>query len=535
MRSDQNLVRTIRSTIRHNAAKPALLDGDRQFTWADFGARIAKLAGALNSAGVRCGGSFAILSRNGFRAEELKWAGFWLGAVPVLVNWRLAPTEIAQILEDADCVHVFAETPFAEALSHDALRAWSSKATVFGDASGPAAQLYESLLSDSNPAEPADPDPDDDAILIYTGGTTGRSKGVRLSHNNILSNALAFGLGVGARRDDVYMHAAPMFHSADLLALPWFLQGSPQCYLPAFSPQAFLQLIARHRVGAVITVPTMLIASVTHPAFKSADLSSLRTLIYGAAPMSLEWIDRVSAAFPDADFFNCYGLTETAPDLTIFDAKEFRAAIDDMRETGARSGPLLSVGKPNLLNEIRVIDGSGSEVAAGVTGEIVARGPNIMQGYLNLPEETSAAWKDGWFRTGDVGYIDDDGYVYLLDRLKDMVISGGENIYSTEVEAALNRHPDVAEVAVIGVPDEVLGETVMAAVVARSDTQPTREELSRHCREWIGGFKIPRQFVFVESLPKSALGKVLKASLRKQFSALPIHPEAQRSEPRNAA
>jgi long-chain acyl-CoA synthetase len=519
MTSQQNLVRTVRSTIRHNASRPAMLDADRRLTWQEFGSRIAKLAGAMHSKGIGVGRRYAIVSRNGFRTEELKWAGFWLGAIPILVNWRLAAAEIAPILADAECVQVFAESTFAGLFEDPALTGWAARTTIFGNANGADAAVYEDLIASSQPAAAADPAPDSDAIVIYTGGTTGRSKGVRLSHANILANALAFGLGVGARRDDVYLHAAPMFHSADLLALPWMLQGAPQCYLPAFSPSAFLELIATHRVGAVITVPSMLIATLSNPAFATADLSSLRVLIYGAAPMSVEWIDRVSAALPHVAFLNCYGLTETAPDLTIFAADEFRAAIERMRATGDRTGPLMSVGKPNLLNEIRVIDKNGREVGPGICGEIVARGPNMMQGYLNLPDETRTALQDGWFHTGDVGYIDDAGYVYLVDRMKDMVISGGENVYSTEVEAALHRHPEIAEAAVVGVPDEVLGEAVVAALVAKPTAQPSPEELARHCRTLIGGFKVPKQFIFVDALPKSALGKVLKSSLRQQIAA----------------
>jgi long-chain acyl-CoA synthetase len=519
MSSEQNLVRTIRSTIRHNASRPAMLDGDNSLTWQEFGTRVPKLAGALAAKGVGLGARYAIVSRNGFRTEELKWAGFWLGAIPILVNWRLAAAEIAPILADAQCVHVFAESTFAGLFEDPALSGWRARTTIFGNANGPDAAVYEDLIAASQAAAAADPAPDSDAIVIYTGGTTGRSKGVRLSHANILANALAFGLGVGARRDDVYLHAAPMFHSADLLALPWMLQGAPQCYLPAFSPVAFLELIARHRVGAVITVPSMLIATLSNPAFAGADLSSLRLLIYGAAPMSVEWIDRVSAALPHVAFLNCYGLTETAPDLTIFAADEFRAAIEHMRATGDRSGRLMSVGKPNLLNEIRVIDKNGRELGPGICGEIVARGPNIMQGYLNLPNETAAALQDGWFHTGDVGTIDEAGYVYLVDRLKDMVISGGENVYSTEVEAALHRHPEIAEAAVVGVPDEVLGEAVVAALVTKPTARPSPDELTRHCRTLIGGYKVPKQFIFVDALPKSALGKVLKSSLRQQFAA----------------
>lgn len=517
MPNDMNLVRALQSTIRHNGPQPAMRDDERSYTWAEFGARVARLAGALRSFGVAPGGRFAALSRNGFRMEELKWAGLWLGAAPVAINWRLAPSEIADILDDAAPAHVFVESVFREAFTHPALAAWRAKAFAFGAASGPDAEPYERMVADAPALAAQDPDPGEDAILYYTGGTTGRSKGVRLTHANILSNALAFGLGVGARRDQSYLHAAPMFHSADLLSLSWLLQGAPQCFLPAFSPQAFLDAIARHRVGAVVTVPTMLIGTISHAAFAAADLSSLRILVSGGAPLPAEWVDRVAAAFPQVDFLNCYGLTETSPDLTVFDPREFRAAIARARETGAR-GPAASVGKPNLLNELRVVDAEGVELPPGAVGEVVARGPNIMTSYLNRPDETAAAWRGGWFHTGDAGYIDEAGYVYLVDRLKDVVISGGENVYSSEVEAALFRHPAVAEAAVIGAPDALLGETVMAIVVPRPGERPTEADLTRHCREALGGFKVPRHYAFVDALPKSPLGKVLKTALRQQFA-----------------
>jgi len=492
-----------------------MLDVARTYTWNEFGDRIGRAAGALTALGVAKGGRFAVLARNGFRQEELKWAGFWLGAVPVPVNWRLAPPEIAHILDDAEASCLLVENHFHGVLDHPAMSGWKAKATVIGDIAGPALGGYEEMLARAPAAPPADPAPDDDAMLIYTGGTTGRSKGVRLTHQNIVSNGVAFGLGVSARREQTYLHAAPMFHSADLLAMGWFLQGAPQCFLPAFSPDSFFAAIEQFRVGAVVTVPTMLIAAISSPNMAKADLSSLRTLIYGAAPMAVEWIDQVARAFPTVGLSNSYGLTETAPDLTIFDPFEFRAEIERARASGDRTGPLTSVGKPNVLNEVKVVGSDGAEVKAGEIGELLARGPNIMKGYWKRPEETEAALKDGWLHTGDVARIDADGYVYLLDRMKDMVITGGENVYSSEVEAVLYRHPDVAEAAVIGVPDARLGETVMAVIVLKPGTSLTEEQITVHCRQTLGGYKIPRRIAFVEQLPKSAMGKVLKTELRK--------------------
>jgi len=512
-----NLVRALRAVIRHNGPRPAMLDVARSYSWSEFGERVGRAAGALKALGVDPGARFAVLARNGFRFEELKWAGFWLGAVPVPINWRLAPPEIAATLEDAGAAALLVENHFQSVLDHEAMKAWKGKATVIGDAAGPSLGAYEDRIARAAALPPADPAPDDDAMLIYTGGTTGRSKGVRLTHANIVANGVAFGLALGARRDQPFLHAAPMFHSADLLAMGWFLQGAAQCFLPAFSPTAFLEAIQQFRVGAVVTVPTMLIATVSDPAFAKFDHSRLKTLIYGAAPMAVEWIERVAKAFPEVNFSNSYGLTETAPDLTVFDPGEFRAAIQKTLATGDRTGPLTSVGKPNVLNEIKIVTPDGKEAKPGETGELLARGPNIMKGYWNRPEETAAALRDGWLHTGDVARIDEEGYVYLLDRLKDMVITGGENVYSSEVEAVLYRHPAVAEAAVIGVPDAKLGETIMAVIVPKPGTTPTEDEIAQHCRQSLGGYKIPRRFAFVERLPRSAMGKVLKTSLRDTY------------------
>jgi long-chain acyl-CoA synthetase len=513
-----NLVRALRAVIRHNGPRPAMLDVAKTYSWNEFGERVARAAGALQTLGVEKGARFAVLARNGFRFEELKWAGFWLGAVPVPINWRLAPSEIAMTLDDSGATALLVENHFQSVLGHEALKTWKSKATVIGDIAGPSLGAYEEMIARAAPPPPADPAPDDDAMLIYTGGTTGRSKGVRLTHENIVSNGVAFGLAIGARREQIYLHAAPMFHSADLLSMGWLLQGAAQCFLPAFSPPAFLDAIRQFRVGAVVTVPTMLIATIAHPDFGKYDLSSLRTLIYGAAPMAIEWIERVAKAFPDVNFSNSYGLTETAPDLTVFDPQDFRAAIQKAIVTGDRAGPLSSVGKPNALNEIRIVRPDGSEAKPGESGELLARGPNIMKGYWNRPEETAAALRDGWLHTGDVARIDAEGYVYLLDRLKDLVITGGENVYSSEVEAVLHRHPDVAEAVIIGVPDAKLGETIMAVIIPRPGAAPTEEQITLHCRQSLGGYKIPRRFAFVEKLPRSAMGKVLKNELRKTYA-----------------
>jgi len=506
----RSLPQVLQNTIASNANRTAILDESGSLTWRGFGDRVALTAGWLRSLGLEPGHRFAIVARNTPLHEELKWAGFWIGAIPVPVNWRLAPPEIAHILEDADCKKAFVEPVFDGAFGDDALAPYRNRVVpLTGDHH---ASQGQSLIT------PHPADPDADALLLYTGGTTGQSKGVRLSHANIVSNGMAFGLAAGARRDDIFLHVAPMFHSADLLGTAWIMQGASHYYLPAFSPDGFLRAIEQFGVTATVTVPAILMAAVSHPAIRTADLSSLHTLIYGAAPMALEWILRAAHAFPDGCLSNCYGLTEVSPDLTVFDKSEFAAAIADIESGGSRDGPVTSVGKANVLNDLRVVDADGRDVPPGEVGELWARGPNIMKGYLNLPDETAAAFSDDWFRTGDVARIDADGYVYLLDRLKDLVITGGENVYTSEVEAALHRHPDVSEAAVIGVPDERMGEALVAVIIPQDGAQPDEADLVEHCRGLIGGYKIPRQYRFVEALPKSAMGKVLKGTLRETIA-----------------
>lgn len=499
----RNLPDVLKSTVAHNANRTAILGDGERLTWGQFGDRVARVAGVLHELGLEPGDRFAIFMRNGPAYDELKWGGFWAGCIPVPINWRLAPPEIRFILADAGCRHVFVEDDFAAVFERDGLRGFPVNLVRL-------ASDYVIARDGAAPRAAASIEPARDALVLYTGGTTGRSKGVRLSHINIVSNALAFGLGVGARRDDVFLHVAPMFHSADLLGTAWFMQGAAHCYLPDFTPAGFLQALEEYKVSATVTVPAILMATVTCPQLRETNLSCLRTLIYGAAPMALEWIERVSDAFPDGILWNCYGLTEVAPDLTLFDCAEFSAAI----ASGDPDGPVTSVGKPNVLNDLRVVDANGRDVPRGEAGELWARGPNIMNGYLNLPDATGDAFDGDWFKTGDVARIDRDGFVYLLDRLKDLVITGGENVYTSEIEAALHRHPDVSEAAVIGVPDERMGEALLAVIVARPGTTPTESDLIDHCRPLIGGYKIPRRYRFVDALPKSALGKVLKSDLR---------------------
>ena len=497
---------------RHFGRKAAMLDEESVWTWSEFSERVAVAAGLLQGLGIKPGERIAIHARNSIRFDELKWGAFHAGVVAVPVNWRLAPIEIAHILQDSACELVFVEADFVPIFDTPELAPWSDRLICLAGEATVNIANYNQLFETAKSVEPSKPSPEEDALILYTGGTTGRSKGVRLSHANIISCAAAFTLATRGQPDDTYLHLAPMFHSADLLGTGWMLMGAAHAYVPMFSPPAFLDAVSQYQVTTTIAVPTMLMMTLTDPAIESANTTSLRLMGFGASPMDPAWIKRTAAGFPHTKLFNCYGLTETAPDLTVFDPEEFQLAVANDLPT------LASVGKPNCFVDLKVIDSKGDDVAPGETGVLLARGPNITKGYLNLPEETSAALNNGWLRTGDIARIDDEGYVYLIDREKDLIISGGENVYSSEVETALYQHHDIHECAVIGTPDERLGQAVTAVIVVKPDSSLNSNAIIEHCRALIGGYKIPRRIEFVDAMPKNELGKILKNRLRDTYA-----------------
>jgi len=498
---------------RIHGRRPAVLDGDGMFTWVDFADRVARAAGVFHSLDLRRGERFAIVMRNSFRQAELLWAGYWSGIIPVPVNWRLSPAEIADILEDAECRLIAVEEEFLPVLESPVLAAWRDRVLKV-EASGGRKAEYEGLLATTAPVPPAPVLEHDDALLLYTGGTSGRSKGVRLSHHNILSNAWQIGLVGGVRATDVYSHVAPMFHAADLHGTMGFLMGCSHVYLPQFTAAAAAALIERYRVTIAHWVPMMIKLFTEAPDVTRHDLSSLRMLFYGSSPMPVEWMRAVCALFSGIELYHCYGLTETSPLLTILDSASFRSCL----ESGDTS-LLKSAGRPLPGVELRILDDDGRPLPSGKTGEIVVRGPNVSKGYLKRDRENADVFREGWFHTGDLGRLDEEGYLFLVDRKKDMIITGGENVYSSEVEAVLYRHPGISEAAVIGVPDNRYGEALFAVIVPKAGVTLTAEEIIDHCRAHIGGYKIPRRIALVDALPRTAVGKVQKAALRETYRA----------------
>ena len=498
---------------RNHGGRPAIREPDRTYTWAEHVERVSRLAGGLQALGLAAGDRIGILSRNTFRQAELLHAGYWSGVIPVPVNLRLAPREIAFVLQDAGCRVLAVDPALLSLMDKQELVPWRDALVVLGPEHA-GQRSHDGIISMAEPIPVRDAAEDDDAILLYTGGTTGRAKGVRLTHRNIVSNGLQVGLTLGVNRDETYLHVAPMFHSADLLATALTLAGGTHVYLAEFNPVAFLSAIQDSRVTMTMLAPTMLIMVLQHADFAKYDKSSLRIQVYGSSPMAETWIRRALEALPGVLVTQGYGLTETAPILSFFEHADHVEAL-----ASGRLARLACAGKTLPGVDLRIVDDAGRDVMTGSSGEVIVRGPNITPGYYQLPEVNRDTFREGWFHTGDVGRLDEDGFLYLLDRKKDMIVTGGENVYSSEVESALFAHPGVADAAVIGVPDEKYGEAVFAVVAAKPGVTLDETELIAHCRGRIGGFKIPRRFAFVEALPKSALGKVLKADLRKRFGA----------------
>ncbi len=500
------LTHAIQETARRLAHAPAVLGAERALDWAAFGSRVGRVAGWLQAHGVKRGQRYAVLALNSFRFAEILHAGWRLGATPVPLNHRLSPLELAHILHQSHCQQLLADPALAATVQAPALAPWLTRTTWLNPAA------YEAALAAATPAPAALLQPADEALLLFTGGTSGRAKGVPLSHANILANAGQIASVLQPAAHDVVLHVAPMFHSAELVFTCFVLQGAAQVYLPRFTPQAFLQAVAQHRVTTTLLVPTMLTLLLDSGIIAQHDTSSLRRVVYGASPIARETIQRAVQALPGVQFIQGYGLTETSPLLAMLDFPAHQAAL-----AGQHPERLAACGRALPGVQLQVMADDGRVLPAGQVGEIVAQGDNVFAAYLDAPELSREALQDGWFHTGDVGRMDGEGYVFILDRKKDVIITGGENVYSGEVEAALMLHPGVLEVAVVGKPDTLFGEAVHAVVVPQAHWVPDAGALQAFCRERIGGYKVPRSVTFVAQLPRTALGKVLKTQLRQDL------------------
>jgi acyl-CoA synthetase (AMP-forming)/AMP-acid ligase II len=471
---------------------------ERSLDWSTLLDRVARAAAALERAGLRAGDRVALLSPNNDRMVQALLACWWLGAVACPLNIRWSAAELAYALEDSGAARLLVD----ESLAHLVPVAKTQRLHL------------EAFLRDSQDTPPlSDTRTGGDALaaILYTGGTTGQAKGVTLSHANFWCAAMTRGAELNNSSDSLSLLVAPLFHVAGLGRLIGQLIVGGSCITMAqYRPGAVLAAIERHAIGDIIVVPSMLQMLLDDPQFDAARVQSLERIAFGAAPMPPDLLDRALAAWPRAEFFQAYGLTETAGAVCI-------NLPANHRPQARALGRLGSVGRAGLGAEIMIADEHGRGLPRGEVGEIVVRGPMVMRGYWRQPDATQAALRDGWLRTGDGGRMDADGYLFTADRLKDMIISGGENVYSAEVEAALRSHPAVSQAAVIGIADARWGEAVHAVIVLQPDAagDAALSEALRHwCRRQLAGYKCPRSFAFVPRLPMSAAGKVLKNVLR---------------------
>jgi acyl-CoA synthetase (AMP-forming)/AMP-acid ligase II len=504
------LTQSLQRALQQDPTRIATICGDRVRTVAQTADRIARLGGALRALGVAPGDRVAYLGLNSDRYYEYLFAVPWIGAVvnPVNIRWSLG--EIAYALRDSDTRILMVGDAFTKLVP--GLRDQFDRIeTVIhtGDGDTPDAALhYEDLIAAHEPVE--DTRTGGDALfgIFYTGGTTGAPKGVMISHHNLLTSGMgSLATGYAMSRGGRVLHAAPMFHMADIATWAMAnLADSTHVMIPAFTPTDTLQAIADHGITDMLLVPTMIQMLVDDPAAKELDLTSVEHFLYGASPISEPLLDKAKKTFPTAAFVQAYGMTELSPVTTLLSPADHDNPA--LRRAAGRAVPHA---------EVRIVDIDDHEVPRGTVGEIVARGDHVMLGYWNKPEATAEALRGGWMHTGDGGYMDDQGYVFIVDRIKDMIVTGGENVYSAEVENALAKHAAVASCAVIGVPDDRWGECVHAVVVAEPGERPALEDLREHCRAYLAGYKLPRSVEFVSQLPMSGAGKVMKRELRQQY------------------
>ena len=494
----------------HRGDEPALTCGGRTVTFSAFYRRAQEVAGALLAEGVGPQDRIALIERNGIEALEVVFGAALLNAVVVNVNWRLAPPEILQILTDAgtNLVLVGPELFAAVAAIEDELGE-SARILALGDHDR--WESYWSWLARHAAIDPgAVAAADDVAFQLYTSGTTGLPKGVMLTTTNLMTLFANFGEALGLGEGSVSMAVMPMFHIAGLgWASAGLYSGVRTVVVRDVVPAEVLRTMAEEGVTVTFMVPAVIQMLLQCPDLETTDFSALQTLCYGASPISVAVLERALAAM-GCDFVQVYGLTETTGSIVQLDAKD--------HDPAHRPELLRSCGRPYPWVQVRVVDAGGQDVPDGQVGELWTRSPQNMAGYWNNPAATAdAVTADGWLRTGDAGYRDADGYLYLHDRVKDMIVSGGENVYPAEVENALMRHPGVIDVAVIGVPDERWGEAVKAIVVARPGERPEVEGLIAFCHEQLAGYKCPKSVDFADTLPRNPSGKLLKRELRAKF------------------
>jgi len=495
-------------------SRTALHCGDESRTWREFADRVARLAGVLADLGVKADTGVAILADSGFPYFEYHFAVPWAGGVMVPLNTRLADAELGYILNDAQAEVLICGAEYASRLP--ALRKLApgirEVLTIDVPADG-GHHDYETLLRARAPLADCRRGGSDLLAIIYTGGTTGHPKGVALAHSNLVANTLAQIPNMEFHEDMVYLHSTPVFHTAGSARIYSTMTALGTGIIqPRFDVDGVLEAVEKHRVTHLLLVPTMINRLLNSPRFADTDFSSVTNISYGASIMPESLVRKALQLLPKVRFTQSYGMTELSPSAAYLQPKYHVLE-------GPLAGRIKSIGQPIHTAEIRIADEQDNEVPRGEVGEIQVRGPMVMQGYWKQPEATAETIRDGWIHTGDIAWRDAEGRLYLVDRKKDMIISGGFNIYPRDIEDVLTAHPAVARAAVIGVPDPKWGEAVKALVVTKPGETPDADALAAWIKERKGSTHVPKSFEFVERMPLTPLGKVDKAVLRAPYWA----------------
>ncbi|MBW1971939.1 MAG: long-chain-fatty-acid--CoA ligase [Deltaproteobacteria bacterium] len=513
-----NLIESFIRVERYYPDKIGVICGDHRFTYKEFVNRVFALANGLFKKGIRKGDRIAILHQNCHYFLEAYYATVLIGAIICPLNYRLSAREISFILEDTEAKLMISQPRFFPVVEESLNRlkrpleiCWTEKEKPPEGQKG-----IETLMDEFSGKPPkVEISEDDIAQLYYTSGTTGRQKGVMLTHKNVSSHALGTIAELKMTDEDIWIHVAPMFHLADAWAtwaVTWV--GGTHVMNPEFEPRSVMDLMEKEKVTLTNMIPTMLNMMVNDPTIKEHDFSSLRVMLSGGAPIAPEVVRKIMDAFR-CDYIQTYGMTETCPYLTMSILKDYLKSRSNEEQFRFKA----ATGRPVMFVQLKVVKDDGTEVAWDnkEVGEIIVKGDSVTPGYWHLPEETEKAFKDGWLYTGDLAVVDEEGYVNIVDRKKDMIVTGGENVYSTEVENVLYEHPAILEAAVIGIPDEKWGEAVHACVVLKEGKKATAQEIIDFCKKNLARYKAPKSVEFLPSLPKTGSGKIYKKGLRDKY------------------
>ncbi len=515
------LTHTLRKALKLFPRKQAIVCGGKRWTYEEFSNRIDRLSHCLKGFGIKKDDKVAILHPNCHVFLEAYYAIPQIGAISVPINHRLSGREIAFILQDSESRVLIADSTFKKQI--DSVRKeipgiekilWAG-----GDrgSDAPGDLNYESALAGANSGPLPEPpiNDEDTAQIYYTSGTTGRPKGVMLSHKNVATHALGTIAEIHLTDCDVWVHVAPLFHLADAWAtwaMTWV--GGTHVLVREFDAKSVLETIQREKVTLTNLIPTMLNLMVNHPDVGKFDYSSLRVLLSGGAPIAPEVVRKIVETFK-CDYIQTYGMTETSPYLTLSILKEHLRELSDQDQLRFKS----KTGREFIGVELKVVNDKGRDVNGDEkeVGEIIVKGDIVTKGYWKLPEETKKSIREGWLYTGDMAVIDHEGYVTIVDRKKDMILTGGENVYSTEVENVLYTHPAILECAVVGVPDQKWGEAVKGIVVLKPSQKASQEEIIQFCKDKIAHYKAPKSVDFIDALPRTGSGKIHKKGLRDKY------------------